>query len=77
MKLIDKINYLIASSKLKIVHLVLHPHGIAPTFLKLDSWSLGAGFIPIISTMGINKEKERKIIRKKLGFIHTKRFKFF
>ena len=28
--------------------------GIAPTFLKLDSWSLGAGFIPIIST------KERK-----------------
>ena len=33
-----------------MVHLVLHPDGIAPTFLKLDSWSPGAGFIPIIST---------------------------
>ena len=26
------------------VHLVLHPHGIAHTFLKLDSWSPGAFF---------------------------------
>ena len=25
--------------------------GIAPTFLKLDSWSPGIGFISIISTM--------------------------
>jgi hypothetical protein len=23
---------------------ILHPHGISPTFLKLDSWSPGAGF---------------------------------
>ena len=28
--------------------LVLYPHGMAPTFIKLDSWSPGAGFIPII-----------------------------
>ena len=25
-------------------------HGIEPTFLKLDSWSPGAGFIPIINS---------------------------
>ena len=24
-------------------------HGIEPTFLKLDSWSPGVGFIPIIT----------------------------
>ena len=35
--------------------------GIAPTFLKLDSWSLGAGFIPIISTKGINQMKRGKL----------------
>ena len=27
------------------VYLVLKPDGIAPTFLKFDSWSPGAGFI--------------------------------
>ena len=27
------------------VHLVLHPHGIAPTFLKWDSRSLGVGLL--------------------------------
>ena len=37
------------------VHLVFHPHGIAPTSLKFDSWSQGAGFIPILSTKGINQ----------------------
>ena len=40
------------------VYLVLHPLGIAPTFLQLDSWSPGAGFIPIISTKGINEIKK-------------------
>ena len=30
------------------VPMVLNPHGIEPTFLKLDSWSPGAGFITII-----------------------------
>ena len=44
-----------------MVHLVLHPHGIAPTFLKLDWWSPGAGFIPIISTKGINQIKKGKL----------------
>ena len=38
-----------------MAHLVLHPHGIVLNFLKLDSWSPGADFIPIISTKGINK----------------------
>ena len=39
-------------------------HGIAPTFLKLDSWSPGAGFIPIISTKGINPIKKGKLWEK-------------
>ena len=44
-----------------LVHVVLHPHGIAPTFLKLDSWSPGAGFIPIITTNVLNKIKKGKL----------------
>ena len=35
--------------------------GIAPTFLKLDSWSPVAGSIPIISTKGINQIKKEKL----------------
>ena len=61
-----------------MVYLILHPHGIATTFLKLDLWSPGAGFIPIISTKGINKsDKERKIERRKFSFMHAKRFNTF
>ena len=45
----------------KVNYNTLHPHGIAPTFLKLDSWSPGAGFIPIISTKGINQIKKGKL----------------
>ena len=36
----------------------MHPHGVAHTFLKLDWWSPGAGFIPIIFTKGINQIKK-------------------
>ena len=54
--------------------MVLHPHGIALTFLKLHVRLPGAGFIPIITTKGINQIKEGKIARRKLSFIHTKRF---
>ena len=39
---------------LTMVPLVLHPHGIVSTFLKLNSWSLRVSFIPIISTKEIN-----------------------
>ena len=35
--------------------------GIAPTFINLDLWSPGAGFIPIISTKGINQIKKGKL----------------
>ena len=58
------------------VHVVLHPHGIAPTFIKLDLWSPGAGFIPIISTKVINQIKKGKLEEKK-SFMHTKRFNTF
>ena len=51
-----------------MVPMVLKPHGIEPTFLKLDSWSLGAGFIPIITSNSM---------KKKIKFMHTKRFNTF
>ena len=31
-------------------YMILNPHRIEPTFLKLDYWSPGAGFIPIITS---------------------------
>ena len=62
---------------LSTVHLVLHTHGIVPTFLKFYSWSPGAGFIPITSTKGINQIKKEKLQEKKLSFMHTKRFNTF
>ena len=46
--------------------------GIAPTFLKLDSFSPGAGFNPIISTKGINRIRERKKFKKKVKFYASK-----
>ena len=45
--------------------MVLNPNGIEPTFLKLDSWSPGAGFIPIITSNALNKIKEKRIQEKK------------
>ena len=53
--------------KMDKVQLVLHPQGIALTFLKFNSWSLGASFIYITSTKAI-------LVRKKLSFMHTKRY---
>ena len=38
----------------KAVPMVLNPNGIEPTFLKFDSWSLGADFIPIITSNVLN-----------------------
>ena len=35
--------------------------GIALTFFKLDSWSSGAGFIPIISNKEISQIKKGKL----------------
>ena len=58
-----------------LVHLVLDPHEIAPTFLNFDSWSPGAGFIPIISTNELN-QINKKILRKKIK-MHRKRFAIF
>ena len=43
-----------------MVRLALHPHRIAPTFLKLDSWLPGVRFIFIKSTKGINQIKNGK-----------------
>ena len=59
-----------------MVHLVLHPHGIAPTFLKLDSCSPVAVFIPFISTKEINQIKKWKF-KKKLVFYIQRDFIIF
>ena len=45
----------------KEINVVLHPHGIAPTFLKFDAWSPEAGFIPIISTKAMNQINKGKL----------------
>ena len=34
--------------------MVFNPNGTEPTFLKFDSWSPGAGFIPIINSNVLN-----------------------
>ena len=60
-----------------MVHLVLHPHGIAPTFLRLDSWSPGADLYSYFIHQRNKSDKERQIVRKKLSFMHTKRFNTF
>ena len=52
--------------------MALHPHGIAPTFFTLDSWSPGACLIPIIC---IQLDKEINFVRKKISLMHTKRYK--
>ena len=41
--------------------MVLNPNEIEPTFLKLDSWLPGAGFIPIINSNVLNKIKKNRI----------------
>ena len=51
--------------------------GITPTFIKLDSCSPGAGFYSYYIQHGNKSDKERKIVRKKLSFMHIKRFNRF
>ena len=55
-----------------MVHFVSHPHRIAPTFLKLYSWSPGAGFITFIYNNGINWIKKGKF-KKKVNFYAYKK----
>ena len=47
------------------VYLVLHPHRIAPTFLKLDSWLPGVGFHSYYIYQGNKSDKEKKCKKKK------------
>ena len=58
--------------KTKMVHLVVHPHGIAPTFLKFRFVVAGGGFYSYYIHQGNKSDKESKIVRKKLNFMHTK-----
>ena len=45
--------------------MVLNPNEIEPTFLKFDSWSPGAGSIPIITSNILNYIKKKRIQEKK------------
>ena len=54
--------------------MVLNPKGIEPTFLKLDSWSPGAGFIPIITSNTLNYIKKKRIQEKKTVLCIQKTF---
>ena len=42
------------------LHLALHPHGTAPTFLKFDPWSPGGGFYSYYIHQGNKSDKKRK-----------------
>ena len=59
-----------------MVPLVLHPHGIVTSFLKLDSWSWGRVYCYYMH-QGNEIDKEMKIVRKKLSFMPTKRCNTF
>ena len=56
-----------------MVHVVLHPRGIAPSSFKFDSWSPGAGFYLYYIHQWNKSDKERIIVGKKLSFMHTRR----
>ena len=61
----DLLSYYINLTKLKIFYqefgLNIGSLGIALTFLKLDSWSLGAGFSSVKAPEGINQIKKEKL----------------
>ena len=55
--------------------MVLNPaNGIEPTFLKLDSGSPGAGFIPIITSNILNYIKKKEFNKKKTVLCIQKTF---
>ena len=53
--------------------MVLHPHGIVPTFFKNGFVVAWGGFYFYYIPQGNKSVKERKIVRKKLSFMHTRR----
>ena len=62
---IFKIKFISGYLSLRMVNLVLQPHGITPNFLELYSWSPGA-FYSYYIHQGNKLDKERKIVRKSL-----------
>ena len=60
-----KIKTLKSLSKTKNINtmdpLVLNPYEIGPTFLKLDLWLLGEGFISIINSNVLNHIKKERM----------------
>jgi hypothetical protein len=60
-----------------MVHLVLHPQGIALTFLKLDSWSPGEGFYSYYIHQGNYSDKKKENLNKKVKLYAYKKIFFF
>ena len=57
---------------------LFNSNGIEPTFLKLNSWSPGAGFIPIITSNVLNQIKKKRIqINKSVLCIQKKFYSVF
>ena len=48
---------------IETVHLVLHPHGIAPTLLKIGFVVAWGGFYSYYIHQRIKSDKERKIVK--------------
>ena len=54
--------------------MVFKTHGIEPTFLKLDSWSPGVVFIPIITSNVLNyKKKNRMYVQQQKSFMRIQK----
>ena len=56
-----------------MVHLVLHTHGIEPTFFKFKFVVAGGGFYFYYIHQGNKSDKERKIVPKKFKFYAYKK----
>ena len=59
---------LLSETEVKMVLMVLNPHGIDPTFLKLDSWPLGCRFYSYYNLKSIKLDKERDNLMNKISF---------
>ena len=59
-----------------LLPLFLQPHGIAPTLIIVFVVA-GGGFYSYYIHQGNKLDIERKIVRKKLSFMHTKRYDTF
>ena len=78
----SNLNLCLHNSSVQLLYYYFVSLGIAPTrncthFLKIVFVFTGGGFYSYYLLQGNKSDKERKIKRKKLSFMHTKRFNTF